>query len=56
MFFALSLHRRWNLGEPNNIGDEDCVEMYTSGLWNDQACTDVIEGLICDKASGSNKP
>lgn len=25
----------WNSGEPNNSGNEDYVEMYTSGKWND---------------------
>ncbi len=25
----------WNSGEPNNIGNEDYVQVYASGLWND---------------------
>ena len=25
----------WGGGEPNNAGDEDVVEMYANGLWND---------------------
>ncbi len=28
----------WNAGEPNNSGDEDCVEILTNGLWNDIPC------------------
>ncbi|KAI8775664.1 C-type lectin domain family 17, member A, partial [Biomphalaria glabrata] len=29
----------WNNGEPNNYGgNEDCVEMYTSGVLNDINC------------------
>lgn len=39
--------RRWDVNEPNNVGEEDCVEIYTNGLWNDQTCTEV-KGLICD--------
>ncbi|XP_071824781.1 macrophage mannose receptor 1-like isoform X2 [Apostichopus japonicus] len=38
---------RWDVNEPNNVGEEDCVEIYTNGLWNDQTCTEV-KGLICD--------
>ncbi|MEO0779205.1 MAG: lectin-like protein, partial [Bacteroidota bacterium] len=29
-------YTNWNGGEPNNQGNEDYGEMYTSGLWNDQ--------------------
>ena len=29
----------WNSGEPNNYkGKEDCVEMASSGKWNDLIC------------------
>ncbi|XP_066454822.1 pulmonary surfactant-associated protein A2-like [Eleutherodactylus coqui] len=28
----------WNLGEPNQKGEEDCVEMKLNGGWNDQGC------------------
>lgn len=26
---------RWNQGEPNNVGNEDFIEMQWSGFWND---------------------
>lgn len=31
------LYANWNGGEPNNSGNEDSIEMQTSGLWNDTA-------------------
>ncbi|XP_025108871.1 cell wall protein DAN4-like isoform X3 [Pomacea canaliculata] len=39
----------WNSGEPNNKeGNEDCVEMYSSGLLNDLPC-DWSHLYICEK-------
>ena len=53
-FFCYSLYflfRPWNIGEPNNIGEEDCVEVYIDGQWNDFPCTNIkpylCERLIC---------
>jgi len=37
------------LGEPNNVGDEACLEFYTAeGLWNDVSCN-YHRGYICEK-------
>ncbi|KAM3913290.1 pulmonary surfactant-associated protein D-like [Leptodactylus fuscus] len=33
-------YSNWNTNEPNQQGDEDCVEMQLSGKWNDRACKD----------------
>ncbi|NOY94667.1 MAG: hypothetical protein GXP55_26110 [Deltaproteobacteria bacterium] len=42
-----SSYRNWSGGEPNNGGcpldigcHEDCVELFSDGRWNDQACDD----------------
>ncbi|MFN7144503.1 MAG: C-type lectin domain-containing protein, partial [Myxococcota bacterium] len=33
-------YTRWNAGEPNNSGDEDCTQLtWASAHWNDWACT-----------------
>ena len=40
----------WNSGEPNNSGDEDCVEMYSSGKYNDQDC-DETNYPLCNRES-----
>ncbi|KAJ8036335.1 Macrophage mannose receptor 1 [Holothuria leucospilota] len=41
---------RWDLRQPDNYGEagEDCVVMWTSGLWNDWPCTNK-GGLMCDQ-------
>ncbi|KAM4034456.1 pulmonary surfactant-associated protein D-like [Anomaloglossus baeobatrachus] len=31
-------YRNWNPGEPNQHGDEDCVEINLNGKWNDKSC------------------
>ncbi|XP_051018058.1 CD209 antigen-like protein B [Acomys russatus] len=39
----------WNRGEPNNIGEEDCVEFVGDG-WNDSKC-DIKKFWICKKSA-----
>ncbi|CAK6445187.1 unnamed protein product [Pipistrellus nathusii] len=39
----------WKEGEPNNIGDEDCVELSGDG-WNDSLCNEE-QFWICEKPS-----
>jgi len=39
----------WSSGEPNDFnGNEDCAQMYTSGLWNDINCTDTYSYMIVE--------
>lgn len=39
----------WSPREPNNLGDEDCVEMSASNCkWNDKSCDSKIP-FICEK-------
>jgi hypothetical protein len=39
----------WNPGEPNNYGNEDCVEKRESfqWAWNDQAC-ETENAFVCE--------
>jgi hypothetical protein len=41
----------WNPGEPNQQGDEDCVQMYATGVWNDLSCGTALP-YICEFSSG----
>merc|ERR1712200_401079 len=43
------LWENWRNGEPNNQnGNEDCVELHTSNIWNDIPCS-VEKEAICQK-------
>eukprot|EP00058_Branchiostoma_floridae_P019221 XP_002604710.1 hypothetical protein BRAFLDRAFT_80319 [Branchiostoma floridae] len=44
--------RSWNVGEPNNVGDEDCVEVLQGGGWNDHSCS-VSRPYICERSVGT---
>ncbi|XP_069335391.1 CD209 antigen-like protein 2 isoform X7 [Eulemur rufifrons] len=46
-----SLTKHWNSGEPNNIGEEDCVEIFSQG-WNDHRC-DIAKFWICKRSAAS---
>lgn len=48
--FNSSVYSNWNEGEPNNAGDEDCVERRGSG-WNDEQCS-AIRFYICERPKG----
>ena len=43
----------WRLGadegssEPNNVGNEDCVEKNSGSEWNDVSCTDSTQSFAC---------
>lgn len=43
-----ALFTAWAPGEPNNLGDEDCVELGDTG-WNDVPCTgDTKNAFVCE--------
>ncbi|XP_066205179.1 pulmonary surfactant-associated protein D [Saccopteryx leptura] len=42
------VYSNWAPGEPNNDrGDEDCVEIFTNGKWNDKSCAE-SRLVICE--------
>ncbi|XP_061159844.1 uncharacterized protein LOC133170731 [Syngnathus typhle] len=46
-FFSSSF---WDRGEPNDSGgQEDCVEMYPSGTWNDVPCS-IDQAYVCKRS------
>lgn len=42
----------WNSGEPNNMS-QDCMQMYTSGKWDDVACSSTMQCYVCSAGSDS---
>lgn len=38
----------WASGEPNNVGDEDCVQLDGSTIWNDIACAGGTPNVLCE--------
>ena len=50
---SASAFRRWNSGEPNNVGgNENCVEMWNNGYWNDAPCATQRRPSICEIPAG----
>jgi len=48
------LYSNWNNHEPNNWGrNEDCSQIYTSGLWNDNNCDHDFKAL-CESEDGGD--
>jgi hypothetical protein len=44
----------WRSGEPNNAGNEYCVELYSDSLdanvhyrWNDMSCDSRLRAFVC---------
>jgi hypothetical protein len=55
----------WNTGEPNDLvstdgvedNEENCLELYSSGVWNDAACGNSINVLIeCETLPATAAP
>jgi hypothetical protein len=52
----------WAPGEPNNLGNEDCVEFYANGQWNDYSCAALRQSICgnepasCPTNSPTNAP
>ncbi|TFK09505.1 Collectin-46 [Platysternon megacephalum] len=40
-------YTNWEMGEPNNNKNEDCVAMYDNGKWNDIDCSKSEMLIIC---------
>lgn len=42
---------KWNTGEPNNKGEENCTEVVDRGTgeWNDLNCSSQNRGYVCKK-------
>jgi hypothetical protein len=41
----------WANGEPNNVGDEDCVQLDGSSIWNDTSCTGGTPNVLCEDSA-----
>ncbi len=45
----------WSNYEPNNSGNEDCMEVYAGGMWNDIPC-EMTFGSIIEYGTDDNQP
>ncbi|XP_056005158.1 coadhesin-like [Ostrea edulis] len=43
-------YTKWNSGEPNNAGGEDCASLLSSGRWNDYPCSRSM-AYICEQTT-----
>ena len=41
----------WASGEPNNAGDEDCVELDSGSVWNDISCAGSWSNVLCEESA-----
>jgi gliding motility-associated-like protein len=53
------VYTNWAAGEPNQSGDEDCVQIYANGGWNDLSCNaagakSIIEVNLCPVVNAGN--
>jgi hypothetical protein len=48
--------RNWDTNQPDNYqNNEDCTEVYSSGKWNDNACS-VANPCVCEQAAATRAP
>lgn len=48
-------YTNWRKGEPNNYGNEDCVEInFYNGFWNDEKCDNMFS-YICKRQKGNKQ-
>lgn len=43
----------WDIGEPNNVGDEDCAMQWSNGRWNDATCHSYYAYACKHRATGA---
>eukprot|EP00092_Neocalanus_flemingeri_P036479 GFUD01039721.1.p1 GENE.GFUD01039721.1~~GFUD01039721.1.p1 ORF type:complete len:203 (-),score=38.82 GFUD01039721.1:506-1114(-) len=41
-------YTKWAPGEPNNSGNQDCVQVYTNGYWDNDGC-EKRKAYVCEK-------
>jgi hypothetical protein len=43
-------YSNWNVGEPNDGSDSDCLRILTTGFWADWEC-DSVKGYVCQQTA-----
>ena len=62
-FLLSNFNSNWKINEPNNVGIEDCVEIWVgqpaikgqsfNGKWNDVSCN-MVNNYMCTRAEGKS--
>jgi hypothetical protein len=49
-------YTNWASGEPNNSGDQDCIQFYDNGTWDDLSCSGTLTAYFTEYGTTTHNP